>query len=219
MAHPPRALSYRGRGGRVRRRGAPHGSRGRDGQVDDGRLRGGRSGRRLVEDQAGGDTRPRGAGGRMGWRTAAGLVEQPPPRRTRRGGRRLRHARQDLQGADRRDTCMADPPAARAGDRSRPPRTSGRCSLSRSPSTRCRSAGAIRAGPRCGSRASNATATTRPRPRPTRSRPCVRSAGRSRPLGQRRVPKGISGGIDQRTGKKMSVRHFDESGSAPGSVA
>ena len=76
----------------------------RDGQVDDGRLRGGRSGRRLVEDQAGGDTRPRGAGGRMGWRTAAGLVEQPPPRRTRRGGRRLRHARQDLQGADRRDT-------------------------------------------------------------------------------------------------------------------
>jgi DNA ligase 1 len=49
----------------------------------------------------------------------AGLVEQPASGCAGRDQRGVRHARQDLQGPDRRDAGLADAGAARARDRSR----------------------------------------------------------------------------------------------------
>ena len=76
-----------------------------------------------------------------------GQALEPPPRRARPASGGLRHARQDLQGHDRRDARVADGAAAR---RSRPVATGtsstcGPSSSSRSPSTACRRARTIRA--------------------------------------------------------------------------
>ena len=71
----------------------------------------------------------------------------------------LRHARQDLQGHDRRDARVADGGAADARGRARRrPCTCAPSSSSRSRSTTCRRARAIPAASRCASRASRATA-------------------------------------------------------------
>ena len=90
------------------------------------------------------------------------LALQPAPRRARPGDRRLRDARQDLQGPHRRDARVADARAARARDRraTTGPSTCGRSSWSRSRSTTCRRARTTPAGSRCASRASRATART-----------------------------------------------------------
>ena len=58
--------------------------------------------------------RPGGAGGGAGT-AASWLAVQPAPGRARSGHRRLRHARQDVQGADRRAADLADRTAAGAG--------------------------------------------------------------------------------------------------------
>ena len=83
----------------------------------DAHLRGGRAAARLAQDQARAHPGPRGAGRRVGPRPAARLAQQPAPRRARSGDRRLRHARQDLQGHDRRDAGLADGEAPGARDR------------------------------------------------------------------------------------------------------
>ena len=58
--------------------------------------------------------RPRRARGRAGLRAAAGDAVEHPPRGARR--RRVRHARQDVQGHDRRDAGVADGAVHRAVD-------------------------------------------------------------------------------------------------------
>ena len=102
----------------------------------------GRRGARLAQGQARAHARPGGAGGRVGQRPAQGLALATctSARATRQ--RRLRHARQDVQGHDRRDARVAD--ARTAGARGRGA-TSGRSTCapswwSRSPSTTCRKA-------------------------------------------------------------------------------
>ena len=64
-------------------------------------------------------TRSRHSRGGMGQRTAARLAEQPASGRPRYRKRRLRHARQDLQGAYRRDAGLANAGTAEAGNRTR----------------------------------------------------------------------------------------------------
>ena len=71
------------------------------------------------EDRA--DARSRDPRRGVGPRPANRMAEQPAPRRARSGARRIRHARQDLQGTDRRDAGVADGDAARARDLTRPP--------------------------------------------------------------------------------------------------
>ena len=94
-----------------------------------------------------------GSGRRQGWLSNLHLGARDPRRR-------LRHARQDLQGAHRRDARVAD--RAAAGARRRGARgTSSTCAPSwwwRSPSTTCRRARTTPAGSPCASRASSATA-------------------------------------------------------------
>ena len=96
----------------------------------------------------------------MGPRPAPGPALEPPPRSARRRVGRLRHARQDVQGPDRRAAGVADRAPARARDAAAPPRpsTSTRSSSSRSRSTASRRARATRAASRCASRACCATA-------------------------------------------------------------
>ena len=64
--------------------------------------------RRVGQGQAAAHPRPRGAGRRVGQRPSPGLAVQHPPRRARPRDRRVRHARQDVQGHDRRDARLAD---------------------------------------------------------------------------------------------------------------
>src|SRR5205823_862284 len=68
---------------------------------------------RVAQVEAGGDARPGRAGRGVGARAAARLAQQPAPGRPRPGERRLRHDRQDLQGAQRRDARLADGAAPR----------------------------------------------------------------------------------------------------------
>ena len=68
----------------------------------------GRRGAGLAEGQAGAHARPGGARGRVGFGTAHGQAVQHPSRRARPGDGRVRHARQDVQGHDRRDAGLAD---------------------------------------------------------------------------------------------------------------
>ncbi len=102
------------------------------------------------------------------------LALEPPPRSPRSRERRLRDARQDLQGPDRRDPRLAD----RRSSRSSPwaptagPSTSAPSWSSRSPSATSRRARNTPAAWPSASPASSATATTRRRPRRIRSRRC-----------------------------------------------
>ena len=71
----------------------------------------------LAQGQAAPHARPGGAGRRVGHGRRRGWLSQPAPRRARSGGRRLRHARQDVQGPHRRDAGLADRAPARARGR------------------------------------------------------------------------------------------------------
>ena len=103
------------------------------------------------------------------------LAVQPAPRRARPGERRLRDARQDLQGPDRRDARVADARAPRARDAPRrvdgvrAPRAGGRDRLQR----RAGKPALSRAAWRCASRASRAIGPTSAPRRPTPSTPCA----------------------------------------------
>ena len=131
--------------------------------------------RRLGQGQAPAHPRPRGAGRRVGQRPAAGLAVQHPPRRPRPGDRRLRDARQDVQGHDRRDARLADRAVPR---RSRPARTAHVVHVRPEQVVEIAFDGIQTLDPlprrawRCGSPGCCATATTRPPTRPTRSRRC-----------------------------------------------
>src|SRR6266513_2143492 len=85
-------------------------------------VRSGQPRRRLAQDQEGAHPRPRRHRRRMGQRPPQRVAFQSTPRRARPGHRRLRHARQDLQGHDRQDARLADRAFARAGDLARGPR-------------------------------------------------------------------------------------------------
>ena len=125
-------------------------------------------------------------------------AEQPAPRRARPRARRVRDARQDVQGPDRRDARVADAALSRARDRPRraTPCTCGRKSSPRSRSTRFRRARNIRAGWRCASRASSDIGTTRPRRMPTPSPPSSGSISRQ-PVCRRRSGE-LSPVVDRR---------------------
>ena len=110
------------------------------------------------------------------------LAQQPPPRRARSGAGRLRDARQDLQGHDRRDAGVADDEAAgarglpRRPHRLRAPRAGGGGGVQRpagEPAVSRRPRPAIRAGQGL------PAGQDRPRTR-TRSRRSGRSGGDSR---------------------------------------
>ena len=100
-ATPPRPSAFLRRGARAR-------PRRRDGEGARRAVRGRAARRGLAQDQARAHARPRGARRRVGQRPAQRLALEPAPRRARSGERRLRHARQDVQGPDRRDARMAD---------------------------------------------------------------------------------------------------------------
>ena len=76
---------------------------------------------------------------RVGQRPAPRAALEHPPRRARPGHRRLRHARQDLQGHDGPDAGLADRALPRPADpsrgsrRARPPRAGRRGGLRRAP--------------------------------------------------------------------------------------
>ena len=111
--------------------------------------------RGLAEGEAGAHAGPGHPRGGVGQRPPPRHAQQPPPRRARSRARRLRDARQDVQGADRRDAGVADEEVPRARDRPRRlhrlrPARGGR---RRSRSTRFRRARSIRAVWRCASRA------------------------------------------------------------------
>ncbi len=114
----PRLVTVRRRRGRgVRLAGARPRPRGRGGQEPRRALRRRPPRLRLGEGEAGAHPRPGRARRRVGLRPPPRLALQHPPRRPRRQKRRvLRHARQDLQGHDRRDARLAD----RAVHRARP---------------------------------------------------------------------------------------------------
>ena len=101
-----------GGGGRVRRRRWPRGHEGVVVKSLRRAVRGGPARRRLAQGEAAAHPRPGRARGRVGARPAQRLAVQPAPRRARPGDRRVRDARQDLQGADRRDAALADRAAA-----------------------------------------------------------------------------------------------------------
>ncbi len=161
------------------RRGGPR-PRGRGGQVAGHAVRGGPPGRRVDQGQAAAHAGPGGAGRRVGARAAPRLAVQPAPGRARPGHRRLRHARQDVQGPDRRAADLADASGCwpwRTGGIPTPS-TSGRNWWWRSRSTACSAALATPAAWRCASPGYCATARTSPPPRPTPSTwsgPCLRS--------------------------------------------
>ena len=186
----------RGRGGRVPRRRDRARPRGRDAEGARPAVRRRQPRHRLAEGQAGAHARPGRARGRVGPRPPARLAQQPAPRCARPVRRRLRDARQDVQGPHRRDAHVADGEAARSW---RPRATTTRCTCgpswsSRSPSTACRRARAIPAGSRCASRACCATGRTSRPPRRTRSTPCcaARLGCRRPPSSVRRRPSGVS---------------------------
>ena len=72
----------------------------------------GRRGAAWVKVKPRAHPRPGRPGRRVGQRAAPGLAVQHPPRRPRPGDRRLRDARQDLQGHDRRDAAPGRPSAS-----------------------------------------------------------------------------------------------------------
>jgi DNA ligase-1 len=74
----------------------------------------GRRGSGWVKVKRAQTTRPRRARRRVGPRPTPGTPQQPPSRRARPGERRVRHARQDVQGHDGRDARLADREAPRA---------------------------------------------------------------------------------------------------------
>ncbi len=102
----PGPTDVRGGGG-VPRRDPGARPRGRRRQGARRRLQRGPARRVLAEGQARPHARPGGAGRRVGPRPPHRQALQPPPRRPH-GRRRLRHARQDLQGHDGRDAGLAD---------------------------------------------------------------------------------------------------------------
>ena len=112
-------------------------ARRRDGQVAGGAVRGRASRRGLAQGQAGAHARPGRARGRVGLGTPTRQAVEHPPRRARSGDRWLRHARQDVQGDDRRDTRTGRPNAS--GTRGRPYRRIHRTSTAPSRSSRSRS--------------------------------------------------------------------------------
>ena len=135
----PRRRRRRRRRRRARRR-ARDGPRGRDREVARSALCGRAPGRGLAQGQARAHARSGRARRRMGPRPPPRVAEQPPPRRApRQRAGRVRDARQDLQGPDRRDAHLADRASARARDgarrlgRARPPRARGRDRLRRHP--------------------------------------------------------------------------------------
>ena len=106
----------RRRAGLLRRRARAR-SRGRDGQGARRAVRARRAQRVVAQGQAQPHARPRRPRRGMGTRPPQGLAVESAPRRDRSGDRRVRHARQDLQGHDRRDAGVADrgaPEAARS---------------------------------------------------------------------------------------------------------
>ena len=176
----------RGTPGHRRRRGRPQRTSptpcgaGQEGVVikaADAPYEAGRRGAAWIKVKPRQHPRPRRARGRVGLRTPAGAAVEHPPRRPRR--RRVRDARQDVQGHDRRDAALADRAVHRARDVVH--WTAGWCTCGPSRSSRSRSTGcsgrpATRAAWPCGSRGCCATGTTRRRPRRTRSRrygPCL----------------------------------------------
>ena len=137
-----------------------------------------------------------GNGRRQGW------LSQPASRRARPGRGRLRHARQDLQGPDRRAARLADRAVPGARDRRATPTrsTSGRSWWSRSRSTTSRRARTTRAASRCASRGSRPTGPTSGPRRPTRSRRCGRST-RARAAPARPTPPAAA---DRRAGSRRA---------------
>ena len=111
----------------------------------DGAYAAGRRGSGVAEGEAGAHARSRRARGGVGQRTPARHAQQPASRRARRGARRLRDARQDVQGADRRDAGVADDRRS-SSSRSAATTTPSTCAprwSSRSRSTTCRRARSI----------------------------------------------------------------------------
>ncbi len=161
-----------GRPGGVRRR-ARRRSRGRGREGARRALRRRPQRRRVDEGQAAPHARPRRPRRGVGPRAPARAAEQPAPRgaRTRR---RVRDARQDLQGAHRRDARVADraPAAARRvtgpARRARPPGARRRDRVRRRPDEPALS----RAASRCASRESCSTGPTSRRARRAPWRRC-----------------------------------------------
>ncbi len=111
-----------------------------------------------------------GHGRRRGWLSNLHLGARAERRR------RVRDARQDLQGPDRRDARLADraPAGARGASSAGSSSRSAPSSSSRSPSTASRSRRGTPAASPCASPASCGTARTRTRSRPTTSPPSSR---------------------------------------------
>ena len=115
---PPRDERCGGSAGVPRRRARAR-PRGRHGQVARRAVRGRTPRSRLAEGEAGAHARPRRARRRVGARSADGQALEPPSRRARPGERRLRDAREDVQGHDGRDARLADGAPARSRRRAR----------------------------------------------------------------------------------------------------
>jgi len=135
----------------------------------------GRRGAGWLKVEARPHARPRGAGGGVGARPPARLAVEPAPRRPRSGDRRLRHARQNVQGPDRRDARVADRGVPQARDPAR------RMDGARRPElvveiafNDLQESSQYPAGSRCASRASRATAPTSAPRRPIPSTPLRR---------------------------------------------
>ena len=97
------------RGGRLPvRRGRGRRLRGRGDQEPGRPVRRRPARRRLGQDQTAAHLRSGGHRGGVGTRSPAGLAVQPASRRPRSGVRRSDHARQDVQGPDRRAAHLAD---------------------------------------------------------------------------------------------------------------
>ena len=147
---------------RVSRGRARAGPRRRHGQGAGRAVRGRPPRATLAQAQAGANARPGRAGRRVGPRPPARVAEQPASRGAGSGARRVRDARQDVQGNDRRDARLADAPGCRS---SRSRATATRCTCvrrwwSRWPSTTCRRAPSIQAASRFDSRGSRAIGRT-----------------------------------------------------------
>ena len=150
--------------------------RGHRGQGPRGPLRRRSAGLRLDQGEAAPHARPGRSRHRVGQRPAPRAALEHPPRRARPGHRRLRHARQDLQGHDGPDAGLADRALPRPADpsrgsrRARPPRAGRRGGLRRAPALEPLPG---RGGPAV--RGCCAIARTRPPRRPTPSGPCCGS--------------------------------------------
>ena len=155
VADPAHRHDVSRRGAGVLRRRARGRSRRPDGEVARRAVRSRQSRRGLAQDQARAHARSRRHRSRVGPRPAQRQAFEPAPRRARSRDRRVRDARQDIQGPHRRDARMADEGVPRTRG---PPRRLHRAmcvpsSSSRSLSAICRRARAIPAVSRCASRA------------------------------------------------------------------